>query len=105
MKEIQSKSELTALINSNTPVLLDFYADWCGPCQSLLPVVESLADKHKDDFSIVKINIDTHQDLAQEYAIRSIPSLLFIKDQKVQEKLVGLHTEEQLDTKIHSYVN
>lgn len=104
MKEINNKNELDLLLNGNTPVLLDFYADWCGPCQILLPIVDSLAEKHKDDFVIAKINIDKNQDLAQEFQVRSIPALFFIKDKQIKEKLMGLQTRDVLDNKIHQYV-
>ena len=65
MKEIKSQSEYQEVINSGKPVLLDFYADWCGPCQSLLPTVEKLANKYKDDFIIAKINVDENRDLPE----------------------------------------
>jgi thioredoxin len=104
MREINSKSELTEILNGNTPILLDFYADWCGPCQTQLPIVDSLAEKHKEDFVIAKINIDKNQELAHEFQVRSIPALYFIKDKQVKEKLIGLQTSQVLDTKIHQYV-
>lgn len=103
MREINNKSELTEIINGNTPILLDFYADWCGPCQTQLPIVGALADEHQNDFVIAKINIDKNQDLAQEFQVRSIPALYFIKDKQVKEKLVGLQTRDVLDTKIKHY--
>ncbi|MCT4587836.1 MAG: thioredoxin [Carboxylicivirga sp.] len=103
MIELKSKSELNELLNSNTPVLLDFYADWCGPCQTLLPIVESLAEEHKDDVIIAKINVDQNQDLASDFQVRNIPALFLIKDQDVQEKLVGLQSKNQLKGLIDKY--
>ena len=105
MIEINDKQELNELINQETPVLLDFYADWCGPCQSLLPIVESLADKHKDEFKVAKVNIDRNGDLARDYNVRSIPSLFFIKDQEVKENLLGLQTMANLDKTMLKYSN
>lgn len=104
MKEIKNAAELNELINGETPVLLDFYASWCGPCQTLLPIVESLSEKHQDDFVIAKINIDENRDIAQQFQVRSIPALFFIQEQKIQEKLVGLQTKSVLDNKIHTYI-
>ena len=86
MREINNKNDLTQLLSGDTPILLDFYADWCGPCQTLLPIVGDLAEQHKENFVIAKINIDKNQELAQEFQVRSIPALYFIKDKVIKEK-------------------
>ena len=104
MREIKNIKEYQDIINGDKPVLLDFYADWCGPCQSLLPVVEKLAEKHESDFVIAKVNVDHNKELAQEFRVRSIPALFFIKDGEVKEGVLGLQTEAFLDEKIHAYV-
>ena len=103
MKELNSKNELNELLNANTPILLDFYADWCGPCQTLLPIVESLAEEHKDDFVIAKVNVDKNEELAKDFKVRNIPALFLIKNQEVKEKLVGLQTKEHLNNIIQQY--
>ena len=103
MKELNSKNELNELLNADTPVLLDFYADWCGPCQTLLPIVESLAEEHKDDFVIAKVNVDKNEELAKDFQVRNIPALFLIKNQEVKEKLVGLQTKEHLNNIIQQY--
>ena len=78
-------------LNSNSkPVLLDFYADWCGPCQTLMPTLETLSNKHKDDVVIAKINVDKNADLSAHFKVRSIPSLFFIKDGNIVDYLNGL---------------
>ncbi len=105
MKTIKNNTELQTLINGNKPVLLDFYADWCGPCQSLLPIVEELSNEHKEDFEIVKINVDQHQAIAKEYGVRSIPALFFLKDGKIHERLTGLQPKSLLTEKINAYVS
>lgn len=102
---ISNKEDFQTLLKSEKPILLDFYAEWCGPCKALLPTVEKLADKHKEDFAIAKINVDTNGELAQEYSVRSIPALFFLKDGKIQEKLAGLQTEEVLESKIQMYLD
>lgn len=104
MKEIKNIKEYQDIINGDKPVLLDFYADWCGPCQTLLPVVEKLAEKHESDFVIAKVNVDHNGELAQQFRVRSIPALFFIKDGEVKEKFLGLRTEAFLDERIHAYV-
>ena len=103
MKEIKNLAEYNEAINAGKPVLLDFYADWCGPCKILLPTVEKLADKHADSFTIAKVNVDTNPELAQQFGVRSIPALFFVQDGKVQEGLVGLQSEAVLENKIQQY--
>lgn len=105
MKEIKDRNAYTELVNQNKPVLLDFYADWCGPCQSLLPIVERLADKYEEDVIIAKVNVDQNPELSQEFGVRSIPALFFVRDGQVQESLVGLQSEHQLDQKIQAHLN
>ncbi len=86
------------------PCIIDFYADWCGPCQTLLPIVEGLATKHESDFVIAKVNVDKNKELAQKFAVRSIPALFFIDQKEIKERLVGLQTESALDEKIQTYL-
>ncbi|WP_298766662.1 thioredoxin [uncultured Polaribacter sp.] len=88
------------IIENNSSVLLDFYADWCGPCQTLLPTINKLADELKEDVLIKKVNVDDYQELATEFGIRNIPTLVFFKDGKVVEKHTGLITERNLRDKI-----
>ena len=104
MKTINSATEFQTLIQSDKPILIDFYADWCGPCQSLLPTVEKLAKKYSDDIEIVKVNVDHNQDLAAKFAVRSIPALFFIHDGKITESLLGVQTEAVLEQKIQSHL-
>jgi thioredoxin len=104
MKEIESLNDFQKIMEGDQPVLLDFYADWCGPCQTLLPIVEQLAVKHASDFVIAKVNVDKVPELSQKFNIRSIPSLFFIKNGEVKENILGLRTTQELDDKIHHYL-
>jgi len=104
MQEINNINDYTAIINGDKPVLLDFYADWCGPCQTLLPIVEGLATKHESDFVIAKVNVDKNKVLAQKFAVRSIPALFLIDNKEIKEKLVGLQTSSGLDQIITKYI-
>ena len=97
MKAIANIQEFQKVIDQDKPVLLDFYADWCGPCQALLPTVERLAEKYKEDFIVRKINVDKNPQLAQQFKVRSIPALFIVKDKEIQEKLVGMQSEQALD--------
>lgn len=100
MKSIQSNKQFNDLVASGKPFVIDFYADWCGPCQTLLPTVEKLSDEFKDTVEIVKANVDTQQELAAKFGVRSIPSLFFMKDNKVLDSLKGLASETTLRKKI-----
>ena len=102
MKAIANIEEFQKVIDQDKPVLLDFYADWCGPCIALLPTVEKLADKYKDDFIVRKINVDKHPAIAQQYKVRSIPALFILKDKEIKEQLIGMQSEQKLETLIQA---
>ncbi len=103
MKEIKNASQLEQLKKGDKPVLIDFYADWCGPCQTMLPIVDELADKYNGELEIVKVNIDKQQQLAREFGVRSIPSLFILQNGEIKEHMVGLQAKGVLDSKLSSY--
>lgn len=82
-------------------VLVDFYADWCGPCKQLEPIVESLAAE--TPATVAKVDIDQHQNLAAEYGVRGVPTLLLFADGEPVERLVGMQEESQLRSLVESY--
>lgn len=86
--EVTSSNFNEEVINSSVPVLIDFYADWCGPCKILSPIVEEVSSKY-EDVKFVKINIDNNQDIANEYRIMSIPTLVYIKGGEEQNRVLG----------------
>ena len=96
MKTINNIQEFNTLIESNKPILLDFYADWCGPCQTMMPTLENLDEEYKSRAEIVKINVDQNQELAAQFKVRSIPALFFIKDKKVVTQTQGVQTKAAL---------
>jgi thioredoxin 1 len=77
------------VLQSDKPVLVDFWAEWCGPCKMLSPTIDALAAEFSDKYAIGKLNVDANSDIATQYGIRSIPCLLFFKDGKVEKQIVG----------------
>ena len=94
--------DLKNIIENNSNVVLDFYAEWCGPCQTLLPTIHKLAEELKDQVIIKKVNVDEHQKLAAKFGIRSIPTLIFFKDREARDRHTGLISERDLRDKIDS---
>jgi len=84
------------VLQSPTPVLVDFWAEWCGPCKMIAPVLNELADEYGSKVKIGKVNIDEHQGLAAEYGIRAIPTLLVFQNGQVAEQLVGARSKRDL---------
>jgi len=88
-------------VESNKTVVLDFYADWCGPCQTLLPTIHKLAEELQNDVVIKKVNVDNNKELAAQFNERSIPTLVFFNDGNVVDRHTGLLTENDLREKIN----
>lgn len=92
------------VLNSNIPVLVDFYADWCGPCKMMSPVVDELAKELEGKFKIGKLNVDESGATAQRYKVMSIPTMLIIKNGEVVDQIVGAVPKQQLQTKLESHL-
>ena len=86
----------TDVINSDKPALVDFWAEWCGPCKMIAPLLEEAASEYADKMSIVKLNVDESPNIAQKFGIRSIPTLMLFKDGAVQAQKLGAMSKSQL---------
>jgi len=90
----------TEVLKSATPVLVDFWAEWCGPCKMIAPILDELATEYGAKVKIAKVNIDEHQGLAGQFRITSIPTLLFFKGGQVVDQVVGLRSKKDFKSKL-----
>lgn len=97
------KSNFSNLINSNIPVLVDFYADWCGPCKALAPILKEVKDELGDCVKIIKINVDTNANLASKYQVRGVPTMLIFKNNKQLWRQSGVLPKNELKHIIQSF--
>ncbi len=89
-----------SVISSDTPTVVDFWAEWCGPCKMIAPILEELADENAGKFTVGKLDVDNNRETAMKYGIRSIPTLLVFKDGEVAEQIVGVMPKDALQQKI-----
>lgn len=93
-----------SLIESGKPVVIDFWAEWCGPCRQIAPMVDELAAQYEGQVTIGKYNVDDDSEISSTYGIRNIPTLLFFKDGKLVDKQVGSANKATLESKIKALI-
>jgi thioredoxin 1 len=104
VKEVNEAAFAAEVLESEKPVLVDFWAPWCGPCRMVSPVVEAVGTKLADSLKTVKVNTDENMSISSEYQITGIPSLLVFKGGKEVDRFVGFLPQEQLEAKLQSYL-
>ena len=102
--EITDGNFQTDVLGSDTPVLVDFWAEWCGPCRMIAPTVEAIAEQYQGKASVYKMNVDENMRVPNEYGIRGIPTLILFKGGQEQERIVGAVTREAISRVIEKYV-
>lgn len=101
---IEGDNWQTEVMDSSIPVLVDFWAEWCGPCRAIAPILDQLADEMDGQIKIAKVDVDSNQQLAGQFGIRSIPTLLIVKEGVVQEQMVGALNKDALKTKLDAHL-
>ena len=102
--EINDNDFEEKVLNSKEPVLIDFWAEWCGPCKMLTPIIDQLSDAMKGTVTVVKMNIDDNPESPSKLGIRSIPTLMLFKDGKQVASKVGVHQKKTLEDWINSFL-
>ena len=104
VKEFNEQNFQTEVLESEKPVLVDFWAEWCGPCKQLLPTIDEIANDYENKAIIGKVNVDENQSLAMNYGIRGIPNLLIFKEGKVQKQIVGNVAKSELSSALDKLI-
>lgn len=102
--EITSANFEEVVLKADKPVLVDFWAEWCGPCRMVGPVVEEIAGEYADTAVVGKLNVDENQDVAIKYGIRSIPALLYFQNGEVSDSVIGAVPKHHLVTKLEAQI-
>ena len=103
VKDINESELRESMQNSQNPIVIDFYASWCGPCKVSEPLVEEFAEKNSGSIDFYKINVDSNPELTTEYGVRNIPTFILLEGGEVKNKLVGSPTKEKLEKLISEY--
>jgi thioredoxin 1 len=102
--KIVNKQEFEKLIKEDKPVLVDFFATWCGPCKMLSPILEQVKEDSNEKYEIVKVDVDEGYEIAKSFGIMSVPTMIIFKNGELKEKMVGLRQKSQIEETIKKYL-
>jgi thioredoxin 1 len=100
MANIVTDANFKELVNSGKPLVVDFWAEWCGPCRTIGPFIEELAEEYEEKVFIGKLNVDENEETTNSFRVRSVPTLLFFKNGELADKLVGAASKNVIEEKI-----
>lgn len=104
-KDVNESLLRESIENSQKPILIDFYATWCGPCKMSEPLVEKFSEENLEVLDVYKVNVDENQLIAQEYGVKSIPAFILVHDGEVKNRLIGAPTKQKLEELISEYTS
>ena len=104
VREVNENDFDQIVLKSKTPVLVDFWAEWCAPCRALAPTVEAVAEQYGDSTRVFKLNVDDSPAVAQRYGIKGIPTLILFQDGVEKERILGVASQEKISRTIDRYI-
>lgn len=103
--EFTDKNFQEEALDADELIVVDFWAEWCGPCKMISPIIEELSDEYSGKAKVGKVDVDQNSDISMKYGIRSIPTILFLKNGEVVDKQVGVTTKEKLKSKMDAHLS
>ncbi len=97
--------DFETVVSSETPTLVDFWADWCGPCHAIAPALEDIARDHNGTLTVAKLNVDQHPDIAHRHGVMSLPTLIVFKDGVEKKRLVGAQPKHAIEAQLAEFTN
>ncbi|MGO3885521.1 MAG: thioredoxin [Mycetocola sp.] len=103
-RDVTTQNFQSEVIEASKPIVVDFWAEWCGPCRMVSPILDQIADEHSDKIEVVKVNVDENPQLAAQYQITSIPALKVFKSGEVVQSIIGAKPKAALEADLAAYI-